>query len=63
MFLKKFPKAVLTNCVVHHRHLTEVILTPLAKSYKFKPEMDEIPAKMAKPKEGLESTIVLCSHM
>ena len=26
VFLKKFPKAVLTNCVVHHRHLMEVIL-------------------------------------
>ena len=27
------------------------------ESYQFKPEMDEIPAEMAKPKEGLESGI------
>ena len=27
------------------------------ESYQFKPEMDEIAAKMAKPKEGLESGV------
>ena len=52
MFLKKFPKIVLTNCVVQHRHkldggYTDAEIGELRdiESYQFKPEMDEIQAK------------------
>ena len=60
VFLKKFPTVVLTNCVggVDGGYTdAEVGKLRDIESYQIKPEMDEIPAKMAKPKEGLESGV------